>query len=640
MGSRAFISEGISVPLDRVAELARIAIARLGWRFDIAAPGLYEMAAELHKHERVKGIPYEYHFRTVITWEPIYGGVLVNVDVREDLKNWTEPQCNQYAEEIMSVIREKAALLPHIEQITKAPDTFGSAKWATFDDIAKAGYSAEEDDSRRLLIGPTEGTGNITVTPADTNRHALVCGPTGCGKSSSVFIPNLIERLNSSAIVTEATAGNEAPDLYGKTAGYRERAGQQRIYYFNPDDLTSDQINPIDGINSIDAAQMVARLIVENTNTKKGGGSDPIWETSERHLLCALALHASGENGDLGMIRRLLREGPEGLDQILQRTKIKEARDEYHAFLRNSTEGFRFGVFSGLMQRLNLWVNPRIVKLTEKTTIDINDLPNQLFTFYLAVPADRTELKPLAALAFNFILNLALRQQFQHPLALFLDEFTNFGFIPAIAEKLTIIRHRKIPAMLGIQDFVQLRKAYGPDDATLLFGQPGTKIFFKPNDIETAKKISEALGQKTVVDRKMTTGGHMNEREFGRPLLNASELMALDPNKAIAFTPATPPILVNRLSWQEYTMATKFKPPQRQPLQVDESLTRLCADSSIEPEWERQWKKKGSKKKDIPKQDLDRFTTQPKDEEQEQKREQSPPTPVTTLDDPDDEPAP
>lgn len=640
MGSRATFTAAIEVPLDRVAELARVAIARLGWRFDIAAPGLYEMSAELHKHERVKGISYEYQFRAVITWAPIEGGAQIEVDVREDLKNWTEPQCAQYAQEILAVINEKAALLPHIERMTKPPETFGSAKWASAEDIERAEYSSEDEDPRRLLIGPTEGTGNITVTPADTNRHALVCGPTGCGKSSSVFIPNLIERLSTSAIVTEATAGNEAPDLYAKTAGFRERAGQNRIYYFNPDDLTSDQINPIDGVDSIDAAQMVARLIVENTNTKGGGSSDPIWETSERHLLCVLALHAAGENGDLGMVRRLLREGPEGLDRILQRTKIKEARDEYHAFLRNSTEGFRFGVFSGLMQRLNLWVNPRIVKLTEKTTIDINDLPNQLFTFYLAVPADRTELKPLAALAFNFILNLALRRQFTHPLALFLDEFTNFGFIPAIAEKLTIIRHRKIPAMLGIQDFVQLRKAYGNDDAALLFGQPGTKIFFKPNDIETAKKISEALGQKTIVDRKMTTSGHMNERELGRPLLSASELMALDPSKAIAFTPATPPILVNRLGWQEYTMATKMKAAVREALQVDESLTRLCADAAIDPEWEREWKRKGKKTKGDPSKEPNRFKSQGEETKAEAPREEPQPKPISTVDIEFDEPAP
>ena len=70
-----------------------------------------------------------------------------------------------------------------------------------------------------------------------------------------------------------------------------------------------------------------------------------------------------------------------------------------------------------------------------------------------------------------------MQRHFDHPLFLSLDEFTNFGYIPAIAEKLTIIRHRKIAAMIGIQDYVQMEKVYGREDASLLFGQPGTRVF-------------------------------------------------------------------------------------------------------------------------------------------------------------------
>ncbi len=233
--------------------------------------------------------------------------------------------------------------------------------------------------------------------------------------------------------MTEATAGNELPDLYRQTAHFRQTKGGQQIYYFNPDDLHSDRINPIDLVTSIDQAQNVANLIVQNTSKKFSGG-DPIWETSERHLLTALILHVAGERGNLAMVRELMREGPNAMGEILHESKNQAAKDDYLAFFKNSTDGFRNGVTSGLMQRLNLWVNPRIVALTETTDIDLENLPNQLFTFYMAVPAQKTHLKPLAALVFNFILDQALQRHFLHPLFLSLDEFTNFGYIPAIAE--------------------------------------------------------------------------------------------------------------------------------------------------------------------------------------------------------------
>src|SRR5690606_3108689 len=98
-------------------------------------------------------------------------------------------------------------------------------------------------------------------------RHTLVCGPTGCGKTSSVFIPNLIERSAYSAIVTEATAGSEAPDLYTKTSGYRLEQGH-KVFYFNPDDLASTRINPISHIDTVRKALRVAELIMQNTESR------------------------------------------------------------------------------------------------------------------------------------------------------------------------------------------------------------------------------------------------------------------------------------------------------------------------------------------------------------------------------------
>lgn len=422
--------------------------------------------------------------------------------------------------------------------------------------------------------------------------HATVCGPTGSGKSSTVYIPNLIERLAVSAIVTEATAGSEEPDLFKKTSGLRKVAGH-KIYYFNPDDLRSTRINPIEHLKTYDEASHVASLIIQNTSGKHSS-TDKIWEDSERQLLKSLILHAMGEKGTLADIRSWLREGPEKIGALLKNSTYTLAMKEFWGFFNNSSEGFRFGVISGLMQRLNLWVSPRIAALTEKTDLDIEALPDELFTFYFAVPAQKTELKPLSALIFNFILDLALQKKFKRPLALFLDEFTNYGYIPGIAEKLTIIRHRNIPAMLGFQDYVQLRKVYGDDDATLLFSQPGTRIVFRPRDNTTARKVSDALGSKTVIERKVTSTGHVNEREFSRKLMGPDEVTAMERGKAIVFTPSTNPILLKSFTWQDYKEAIAYDPPELRVLEVDEELKRRCQEEAQKPAWQSQHEQKKS----------------------------------------------
>ena len=247
------------------------------------------------------------------------------------------------------------------------------------------------------------------------------------------------------------------------------------------------------------------------------------------------------------------------------------------------------------MQRLNLWINPRIVALTDRTDFDVASLAGELFTFYLAVPAQKKILKPAAALVFNYLLDMALEaplSSFKFPLALFLDEFTNFGMIPAIADKMGIIRHRQMPAMLGFQDYVQLRAVYGEDDATFLFGQPGTRFFFRTRELATSERVSKLLGQETVVERKLTTNCSVQEREFGKPLLSPGELMAIPPEESVVFTPSTPPVKLKRFTWRDYVNQMSVPAPEREQIEIDERLIKDCKEQEVSPTWEQEWEAK------------------------------------------------
>ncbi|MCW5824201.1 MAG: type IV secretory system conjugative DNA transfer family protein [Cyanobacteria bacterium TGS_CYA1] len=578
----------IPIPVDRAPELVAATVNSLGWKIRHVDSLLKRLSAMDNKIDVIGRDSWKFEFDLAVSWKKVKAeSVDIAVSVSERQMQWTLPHCEERCRAIVEGIKLDAKAISLSEQVS---DTYGSAKWDSVDDLDRAGYVVSKTDHTRLILGPARDGFVISVPPGETAMHATVCGPTGSGKSSTVYIPNLIERTGISAVVTEATAGTEEPDLFKKTSGLRKTAGH-KIYYFNPDDLRSTRINPIEHLKTYDEASHVASLIIQNTSGKHTG-TDKIWEDSERQLLKSLILHAMGEKGTLADIRSWLREGPEKIGALLKNSTYTLAMKEFWGFFNNSSEGFRFGVISGLMQRLNLWVSPRIAALTEKTDLDIDALPNELFTFYFAVPAQKTELKPLSALIFNFILDLALQRKFQRPLALFLDEFTNYGYIPGIAEKMTIIRHRNIPAMLGFQDYVQLRKVYGDDDATLLFSQPGTRFVFRPRDNTTARKVSDALGSKTIIERKVTSSGHINEREFARKLMSPDEVMSLEKGKAIVFTPSTNPILLQSFTWQDYKEAIAFDPPDLRTLDVDEELKRRCEQEASKPEWQHQAQEK------------------------------------------------
>jgi len=573
------ISEIVNAPLNRVAELLRTALAQQSFRIDLVNDDLCELTAQLVKSELNGTTLWRYEYHVIASWTPRPEGVEISIDVQEHKSPHTVKECTDYCLAIMRGVIERAAKLQVLEKTQQKPNKYGSARWATLDDIKKAGYWGGYEDSQRLLLSTGDDEEYVTITPEDTVKHAIVCGPTGSGKTSAIFIPNLIDRLQTSAIVTEATAGNEPPDLYMKTSGWRMMVGRQDIFYFNPDDLRSDSINPIDAVKGYADAQDLARLLIENTTSKNNYGDD-VWPKSEANLLTILIAHAASLGENFGYIRRILREGPDGLVPILAKSPVVEAREEFRGFTNTAKDGFKYGVVAGLMQRLGLWVNPRICALTAKTSIDLDSLKSRLFTFYMAVPAQKTQLKPVAALIFNFILDQALKHQFDYPLYLSLDEFTNFGMIPAIAQKLSIIRHRNIPVLLGVQDFVQLQQVYGKEDSALLRSQPGTKIFFRPRTMDVAKSVSELAGQMTVYERKVGSSGQITERETPRALIDPAEVLGMDEGKIFVTTPRTPPLMLPKFTWQEYEDSTCFPPMVKPELVIDERLVKETQEAA------------------------------------------------------------
>lgn len=570
------------IPPQKLARILMTTLRRHNWHVTFVDEETGIITAERKYVDNVMGKNWNYQYSVVLRWKGEGGFAGVLIEVNELTYGWTSKDCKERFLELGRGLYEDSRMVLDAEEKPKK-----GARWATPSELAKAGYIVKTKRPGRLLV-TGDGQNYLSLPEGETNRHALVCGPTGTGKTTGLFIPNLIERVTCSALVTEATGGKGVADLFTKTVGYRAANGH-KIIYFNPDDLHSDQINPLDLVKTYMNARRIAEIIMQSTTLESHKG-DQSWENSERALLTGLILHAVSMRdegkGNLAYIVDLFDDGPEGIQKIVEESPIEAARKAFKRFMATTTPPYRNLVANGLITRLDIWNQPRIRALTEKTTIDFEALKGQLFTWYLATPADKPELKPLSALMFNLALNLVTTEIFEHPVGLFLDEFTNFGFVRGMPGKLTIIRHDKIPAILGIQDFVQLENLY-KNEAKLLISQPALKAFFKPNDFETAKKISDMLGNTIVSDGKVTSAGQLRDSKDKEPLLSVDDLLnlgAIDesseaaeggkPNM-IVFLPGTRPVQVRALSWQDYQEQTdpeKYPPPERIPIEVDETL--------------------------------------------------------------------
>ena len=93
------------------------------------------------------------------------------------------------------------------------------------------------------------------------------------------------------------------------------------------------------------------------------------------------------ELSHFGAIRRMLADSEKNLERELMNSPSSYAAQEFTAFCKHSSENFRHGAFSGLLQRLNPWTSESIVRLTQTTDLDVDELKHELFTFYLSVPS-------------------------------------------------------------------------------------------------------------------------------------------------------------------------------------------------------------------------------------------------------------
>ncbi len=556
---------------------------KLGYTVSRTSNQLDQIIAVERINEQVGRDWWRHEYRLVLQWSATSDGasVVVEIELKETLGSASPQECRSRCDKLITQLQKDADRALKTRQ-KKEPNTrYGAARWGTDADLLQQGYVMSKVDPKRLIIGRTADGKYLQVPELSTHAHAIICGRTGVGKSRAFFIPNLIERLGTSMVVTEATPGFEAGELYSLTAGWRKKAGHE-VFCFNPSDMSSHRINPIDRVRHAPAAQKTARaealaeLIIMN-GERADSNYEQTWNRSEKLLLTPLILHAAAsdpEQGHLGALRWLILQGPDRLQKVLEQSPSRVAQMEFEGWMRLSGEtNFKYGVFSGLITKLNPWMTDHMVALTETTDIDFESLADQLFTFYLAVPSRSKDSKLVGSLMMNFLLDhiLEMRKQLKHPVTMLLDEFTNFGKITGIADVLSLIRKNRIGLMLGFQNYAQLEMVYSRKEAQVIIDQPATQVYFRQKNIEEAKQLSDAIGRTTVEEVTVTDSGRVQEFVQARQLITADELCDLN-NEVIVLTAEVKPLRLPRTAPDAYQHALAYDAPEREEHEISDYI--------------------------------------------------------------------
>jgi type IV secretion system protein VirD4 len=444
----------------------------------------------------------------------------------------------------------------------RAADTYGSARWATPQEVKRAGLLGSE--------GVVLGRYRSAYLRHDGPEHVLCFAPTRSGKGVGLVVPSLLT-WPGSCIVHDIKGEN-----WTLTAGFRARHG--RVLLFDPTNTASNAYNPLLEVRRGDwevrDVQNVADILVDPEGSLERRNH---WEKTSHALLVGAILHVLYAEPDktLAGVAAFLSDPRRPIEMTLRAMMTTPHLGEAGPHpviasaareLLNKSENERSGVLSTAMSFLGLYRDPVVARVTRRCDWRIADLVagERPATLYLVVPpSDISRTKPLIRLLLNQIgrrLTEELRPKNRRQrLLLMLDEFPALGRLDFFESALAFMAGYGIKSVLIAQSLNQIEKAYSSNNSIL--DNCHVRVCFATNDERTAKRVSDALGTATEMkamrnyagSRLSPWLGHLmvSRQETPRPLLTPGEVMQLPPADELVLMSGCPPLRARKVKYFE-----------------------------------------------------------------------------------------
>ncbi len=443
--------------------------------------------------------------------------------------------------------------------------TYGSARWATDKEVARAGLLGDEG----ICLGQLGGS----YLRHDGPEHVMLFAPTRTGKGVGLVIPTLLS-WTGSAVIHDIKGEN-----WQLTAGWRSRFSHCLL--FDPTDPLSARYNPLlevrRGVQEVRDVQNIADILVDPEGALERRNH---WEKTSHSLLVGAILHilyaeaektlarvttflSDPERPFVSTLRAMMTANHLGTpEEPRVHPVVASAARE----LLNKSDNERSGVLSTAMSFLGLYRDPTVAAVTSSCDWRIADLVEAArpVSLYLVIPpSDISRTKPIVRLILNQIgRRLTERLELQsvgrrRQLLLMLDEFPALGRLDFFETALAFLAGYGVRAFLIAQSLNQIVRAYGENNSIL--DNCHVRIAFASNDERTARRISDALGTATEQRAMRNYAGHrlapwlahvmVSRQETSRPLLTPGEVMQLPATDELVLVSGVPPIRARKLRY-------------------------------------------------------------------------------------------
>ena len=432
-------------------------------------------------------------------------------------------------------------------------DSHGSARFANRKELKKL----QREDG--LLIGRNPHTGRLLRY--DGPAHLITLAPTRAGKGVGTVIPNLLAAERSVLVI----------DPKGENARIAGEARQRfgTVHVLDPFEVSghpSAAYNPLDRLtpDSLDLGEDAASLTEALVMDPPGQVTEAHWNEEAKAILGGLIMfcvcHEDRDRRSLATVREYLTLPPEKLRALLELMQDSDAAGGLIARAANRFLGKAdreaASVLSNAQRHTHFLDSPRIARCLARSDFAFADLRHRITSVFLVLPPNRMDaysrwLRLLVSQALQDIARDAEAsvrplsgpagaqegpQRLKTPTLFLLDEFAALGRLEAVERAMGLMAGYGLQLWPILQDMSQLKDLYGERAGTFI-ANAGVQQVFGVNDFETAKWLSQMMGQETAGFQtdsfKPGDGPSFSNNLTGRDLLTPDEIMQLRPENQL-----------------------------------------------------------------------------------------------------------
>lgn len=415
------------------------------------------------------------------------------------------------------------------------------------------GYSrwAKEKEMKEELsmITPLQEKSNVAGVPLilkdeeawidNSEYHTLVIGATGSGKTQTVIKPTVkfLAKAGESMIITDPKG-----EIYESTGEMLRSKGYQILLLNFRDPQNGNAWNPMSLPYEIyksgkqdKAIELLDDLALNILYDESNANADPFWEKTSADYFSGLALglfeDAKADEININSINLMSTVGE---DKFGGSTYIKEyfgAKDPASAAAINAfgtitapseTKGSILSVFK---QKVKLFASrENLSEMLSHSDIDLASIGKKKTAVFIVIQDEKKTYHSLVTILlkqiYETLIDVAQKNGGKLPIRtnFLLDEFANMPPLKDVTTMITAARSRQIRFTMIIQNFAQLNKVYGKEDAETIKGNCGNIIYLISTELAALEEISKMCGE--VKSKK-------DDKTASTPLVTISDLQRM-----------------------------------------------------------------------------------------------------------------